>query len=209
MEPFLYPARNLHLLIRKLTVALASLPLLLTYSTPAQADSNAELWTKLKAGGYVLLLQHAMGLTANQQPSGVAPEACGAQDELSEQGQLEAKKLADALSLHKVSVDRVLACHDCRCIQTAGIVFGRAEPWSVIDDADDDTSTSAQKTEALREAVRRWSSSENLALISHRSNYQRAFGAQPGVADMGVADMLVIEPLGDGGFRLLGRLRPD
>ena len=81
-------------------------------------------------------------------------------------------------------------------------MFGRAEPWSIIDDAvSDDASRGAEKSAALREAVGRWSSNENLVLISHQSNFQQAFGAHPDEAQL-----LVIEPLGDDGYRLLGRL---
>jgi len=185
---------------KRLLCAIACLPL--GWPCAAPADSDSSLWSRLEAGGYVLLLQHAGESTATQQSSGRPPEACGKQDELSDQGRRDASRLKDALQQHNVAVGRVLACHDCRCIQTAGLLFGRAEPWSIIDAVDSaDASMAAQKSAALREAVSRWSSSENLVLISHRSNYQQAFGVHPDAAQL-----LVIEPLGENGFRLLGRL---
>jgi phosphohistidine phosphatase SixA len=167
-----------------------------------QAEVDVNLWARLEAGGYVILLQHASALPAARRSPGLSPENCGENDELSGQGQLEATRLRDNLQRHNVSVGRVLTSHDCSCVQTAGVVFGRAEPWSIIDDAvNDDASRGAEKSSALREAVGRWSSNKNLVLISHRSNFQQAFGAHPDGARL-----LVIEPLGDDGYRLLGLL---
>ena len=106
---------------------------------------------------------------------------------------------------HSVSVARVLTSHDCRCIETAAIVFGQAEPWSVIDDVRADNAPLAiDKNIALREAISRWTSSDNLVLVSHQSNIETALGVIPKSAQV-----LVIEPLGDAGFRLLGTLPSD
>jgi phosphohistidine phosphatase SixA len=205
MEPFFFSLQRRAAMARQLLCGLACLQLLLGCPAAALADADADLWARLEAGGYVVLLQHASALPATQRSPGVPPEACGEYDELSDPGRREAGRLRDSLQRHHVSVGRVLTCHDCRCIQTAGIVFGRAEPWSIIDEAvSDGSSESAEKRAALREAVGRWSSGENLFLISHQSNYQHAFGVHPGATQL-----LVIEPLGDGGFRLLGRLNSD
>ena len=205
MGPFFFSKQRPAQIIRQVLFGLAGLHLLLSFSTATQAETDTDLWARLEAGGYVLLLQHASALPATQRANGLRPEDCGQHDELSDQGLIEASRLRDTLQQHHVSVGRVLTSRDCRCIQTAGIVFGRAEPWSIIDDAvNDDASRSAEKSAALREAIRRWSSNENLVLISHQSNIQQAFGAHHDGAQL-----LVIEPLGDDGFRLLGGLRFD
>ena len=203
--PSLFTKQKQSVIIRQTLWGLACFQLLLSYTNATQADSDVNLWAKLEAGGYVLLLQHANALPSTQRSPDLPPGECGEHDELSAQGQLEASRLRDKLQRHHVSFGRVLTSHDCRCVQTAGIVFGRAEPWSIIDDAvNDDASRSAEKSDALREAIRRWSSNENLVLISHQSNIQQAFGAHHDGAQL-----LVIEPLGDDGFRLLGGLRFD
>lgn len=163
------------MIFRQLLCGLACLHLLFSCSTATQAETDTDLWARLEAGGYVLLLQHASALPVTQTAPGLRPEDCGQHDELSNQGRLKASLLRDTLQRQHVSVGRVLTSRDCRCIQTAGIAFGRAEPWSIIDDVVyDDASRGAEKSVALREAVRRWSSNENLILISHQSNYQQA-----------------------------------
>jgi len=179
--------------------------LLFSDSTAAQAATVTDLWARLEAGGYVLLLQHVSALPVAQRTNGLRPEECGQQDELSDQGLLEASRLRDTLQRHQVSVGRVLSSRDCRCIQTAGIVFGRAEPWSIIDDAENDTASRVEeKSAALPEAGTRWWSNENRGPSSHQSTYQNAFGVHAGRAQL-----LVFEPLGDDGYRLLGRLNTD
>lgn len=193
------------MIIRQLLWGLSCLHLLFSCSTVTQAETDTDLWARLEAGGYVLLLQHASALPVTQRAPGLRAEDCGQHEELSDQGRLEASRLSDTLQRHHVSVGRVLTSRDCRCIQTAGIVFGHAEPWSIIDNAQYDAASRVEeKSAALREAARRWSSNENLILISHQSNYQQAFGAHPDGAQL-----LVVEPLGDDGYRLVGRLRYD
>ncbi len=205
MGPYLFSKQRFAVIVKRLLLRLACLHLLLSYSTVAQAENDADLWARLEAGGYVLLLQHVSALPERRRGNGLGPEACGQQDELSDRGLLEASRIRDTLQRHHVSVGRVLTSRDCRCIQTAGIVFGLAEPWSIIDDADNNTAPRVEeKSTALREAVRRWWSNENLVLISHRSTYQNAFGVHAGQAQL-----LVFEPLGDDGYRLLGRLNTD
>ena len=192
-------------MIKHLLWGFACLHLLPAFATAAQGSTDSNLWEKLQAGGYVLLLRHASAPPATQQSPGPSRVDCGGHDSLSGEGQLEARRLKEELQRHDVSIGRVLTSHDCRCIQTAGIVFGLAEPWSIIDDVmNDDTTTGAAKNAALREAVSRWSSMQNLVLISHQSNFQQAFAAYPVRAQL-----LVIEPLGDEGFRLLGGLHFD
>jgi len=171
----------------------------------ASVESTDGLWDKLGQGGYILLMPHASAQQAVPSQPELGLERCTDPDHLSSQGRREAQWLKDQLRHHAVSVGRVLTGHDCRCVETAGAVFEIAEPWSVIDDArDEDAETARANSIALREAISCWTSDDNLAIVTHRENIREALGvdAQP-------AELLIVEPLGDGGFRLLGRLRPD
>jgi phosphohistidine phosphatase SixA len=178
----------------------------LTACAPAsEAGAQPDLWDRLAQGGYVLLLPHASAPSAQALPPQVATDQCARQDHLSEQGRSEAQQLGEKLRNHSVSVGRVMTSHDCRCIETAAIVFGKAEPWSVIDHVrDDNAPITRDKSIALREAISRWASSDNLALVSHQGNIEAALGVITNSAQV-----LVIEPLGDAGFRLLGSLPSD
>lgn len=166
------------------------------------AEAEPDLWNRLAQGGYVLLMPHASAPSAQTTPPQLATDQCAKQDHLSGRGRSEAQQLEEKLRSHMVPVGRVLTSHDCRSIETAAIVFGQAEPWSVIDDTrNDDAEMLKHKSIALREAISRWTSSANLALVSHQNNIEAALGVTTRPAHV-----LVIEPLGDAGFRLLGSL---
>lgn len=158
---------------------------------------------RLAQGGYVLLMPHAGAPSTQADAPELETDRCAGQNHLSEQEQIRARRQAEKLRKHAVSVGRVLTSHDCRCIATAAIVFGQAEPWSIIDETRNNA-LSSDKNIALREAISRWTSRANLALVSHQSNINAALGltARP-------AEILIIEPLGDSGFRLLGTLPPN
>lgn len=169
----------------------------------SQPSADQQLWDRLTQGGYVILMPHANALVEAPSRPSSAPEQCRNQRYLSSRGQRQAQWLRDGLQGHAVSVGRVLSSHDCRCIETAGAVFGQAEPWSIIDDTlDGDAEMVRQRSIALREAISRWTSGSNLAMVSHQAMIRKALGiaTRP-------AEALVIEPLGDAGFRLVGRLQ--
>lgn len=171
----------------------------------SQADAGTDLWDRLAQGGYVLLMTHTSAPSSQVVPADLEVDRCAGQNHLTEAGRSEARQLGAQLRSRAVPVGRVLTSHDCRCIETAAIVFGRAEPWSVIDATrNDDEAMVKDKSIALREAIGRWESSDNLALVSHQGNIEAALGVitKP-------AQVLVIEPLGDAGFRLLGSLSSD
>jgi phosphohistidine phosphatase SixA len=174
-----------------------------SFASPLKAEQP--LWGTLARGGYVLLMPHASAVPADTSPTNLEVDQCRNLDLLTRRGRYQAQRLKDALRRHAITVGRVLTSHDCRCIETASAVFGQAEPWSIIDDTrNDDTPTVSNKRIALREALSRWQSNENLALVSHQTSIRAALDVktQP-------AEVLVIEPLGDAGFRLVGRLRFD
>ena len=171
----------------------------------SQPEPEQELWDRLAAGGYVILMPHANGVTVASAQPDRAPGRCANQDHLSSRGRREVRLLTNKLGRHEVSVGRVLTSSDCRCVETAGALFDYAEPWSIIDNTRDaDPATIRERSTALREAISRWISVDNLALVSHQENIREALGV-----DTQPAELLIIEPLGDAGFRLLGHLKPE
>lgn len=184
--------------------ALACFALMGCASAPETGTEPGPL-DRLAEGGYVLLMPHASAPVPRAMPPELAADRCAGQVHLSEQERSNARQLAETLRKHAVSVGRALTSHDCRSIETAAIVFGQAEPWSIIDDTRNDGAAMLRdKSIALREAISRWTSHENLALVSHQNNIEAALGVTTRPAQI-----LVIEPLGDCGFRLLGSLPPD
>jgi len=165
---------------------------------PRQQD----LWNVIAQGGYVLLMPHLSATQSAPESKPASPARCNGHGLLSGQGRAQAQRLKQAIQDHAVPMVRVLASPDCRCVETAGIVFGRAELWSILDAAGySDANMHRQKNAALREAISRWKSEGNLALVSHSSTIRDALGV-----DMLPGEVLVIEPMGDAGYRVLGQV---
>lgn len=181
--------------------ATACLTLLCSCTGQVRPPGQADLWSQLHAGGKVLITTHEIG---NDEPE-YSPSPggdCAALDSLTEAGKDRAREFADQLQAHNVTVSRTLTSHDCRCVATAGALFGEAEPWSIIDNVRTDSqSVRAWKRAALREAVSRWVSGGNLALVSHSENIRSAFGIE-----LKPTQVLVVKPAGNNGFRILGIL---
>ena len=166
----------------------------------AVADQN--LWNISSHGGIVLLTPAAIAPDIDPGETSALANRCSERDSLSEQGRRQAQRLKHALQVHDVAVGRVLTGSDCRSVVTAGIVFGRAEPWSILDEpGDDEALMRRDKNRALREAIARWHSEDNLALVTRRNNIRDALGI-----DLQPGEIVVIEPMGDAGYRLLGKL---
>lgn len=170
----------------------------------AVADPAAGLWSRLAQGGYVLIISHAEGAKTTSGRTHLAQDGCATPGYLSAAGTQVLGNLKNTLLSRKVAVGRVLTSNDCRCVETAGLLFGRAQPWSIIDTTEQlDAQLRVQTRAALIEAVSRWDSDDNLALVTHRVVIRDTFGV-----DATPAQLLVIEPLGGQGFRIVGNLSP-
>ena len=170
----------------------------------AAADSAEGLWSRLAQGGYVLVIAHGEGANTASGRAYLAQDGCATPGHLSTAGTQALGNLKNTLLSRKVTVGRVLTSNDCRCVETAGLLFGRAQPWSIIDTTDQlDAQLAVQTRAALIEAVSRWDSDANLALVTLRVVIRDTFDI-----DATPAQLLVIEPLGGQGFRIVGSLSP-
>lgn len=171
-------------------------------SLPAAAHTEENLWKLLRGGGHVVLVRHAVTDPGVGDPPGFQLAECSTQRNLSEAGRREARRLATQLRAREVPVAGVLSSPWCRCLETARIVFGgepRVEP--ALGNLFGRHEREAQQVEALRQLVRRPAGSGNLFMVTHGSTTYALTGVSPGTAEM-----VVLTPQADGGFRVAGRL---
>ena len=95
---------------------------------PAVARASEPLWTLLKGGGQVVLLRHASTPPAMGDPPGFRLDDCATQRNLSAIGREESRRIGAAFTTRGIPVDRVLSSPWCRCLETARLAFGAAEP---------------------------------------------------------------------------------
>jgi hypothetical protein len=138
-------------------------------------------------------------------PAAFSPDACATGTAFSRTEQTNLRDLKTAMAAHNVTVAHALTPHDCTSVALAGALFGKAQPWSILDYSPSDTTDiRAQKIVGLRQAISRWHATDNLSLVSQPPHLREAIGEL-----ISFGEILVIAPLGEEGYRVLGRLQPD
>jgi len=149
--------------------------LLVAAATPAAAD-EARAWAALAEGGHVLVLRHAATDAGIGDPPGFRPDDCATQRNLSADGRRQAREWRDRIAARGVAIGPVLSSRWCRCLETATLAFGRAEPWPALDSFFGDAGTRVERTRELLDRVRAWRGPGTLVLVTHQVNVVAAVG---------------------------------
>lgn len=130
-------------------------------------------------------------------------EECATQRNLSAAGREEARRIGAAFRDRGVPVGKVLSSPWCRCLDTARLAFGSNEPWSPLGSFHDDRSREPDQTRQVRLLVGEYRDPGNLVLVTHQGSIRALTGIGPVQGEM-----VILTPLGDGDFRVAGRLLP-
>jgi len=173
-------------------------------SMPGQALANAELWTRLRGGGHILLIRHAATDPGVGDPPGFRLGQCATQRNLSESGRREAAAIGAALREGGVPLGAVWSSRWCRCLDTARLAFGRVEPTPVLDSMFEEDSAARRarvaQTLARLAAFPLAGKAGNLVLVTHDVNIRAL--ADEAVAPGGV----VVARMRGGALAVLGQL---
>lgn len=122
-QPFLDPGRGL--LRRRLLGAALAWPAL-----PVLAQSG-DAATLLRSGGGVVALRHALAPGTFDPPQFRLGD-CSTQRNLSEAGRAQAQRIGEWFRTRAPKPARVRSSPWCRCVDTAALAFGSAEPWAAL-----------------------------------------------------------------------------
>jgi phosphohistidine phosphatase SixA len=86
----------------------------------------------LRAGGLILYFRHAATDFSQNDANSRGPEDCANQRNLTDRGRDDARRIGAALKAIGVPVQRVLASPTCRTVETARLIFGKAEPTTAV-----------------------------------------------------------------------------
>ena len=188
---------------RRATASALSLALLVaaTLARPLPAGADEALWARLKGGGQVVLIRHAVTTPGVGDPPGFRLEDCGSQRNLTEAGREEARRLGAAFRSRAIPVARVLVSPWCRCVETARLAFGSAEVWEPLRSLFAERSRQAEWTQAFRAFAAERREGGNAILVTHGANVMAFVGVSPAPAEM-----VVVTPQGAGNFTVAGRL---
>lgn len=187
--------------MRKAVAILALAALALMAPRPAVADDA--LWDLLRAGGQVVVMRHAATDRSLGDPPGFRLDDCSTQRNLSEEGRAQARRVGAALASGGVPIGRVLSSQWCRCLETARLAFGTAEPWPALNSFFRDRTLEGERTREVRALAAERPGKGNLVLVTHQLN----IGALTGVYPM-EGEFVVLTPLGQGNFRVAGTMKP-
>lgn len=130
-------------------------PFILTApALPAQTAAAGDPAALLREGGLVLALRHALA-PGTFDPPAFRLGDCGTQRNLNDEGRAQARRIGDWFTARQLKPARVRSSPWCRCIDTAQLAFGSAEPWAALGSPRAGTeTTNAQSLDALRGAIR-------------------------------------------------------
>lgn len=178
--------------------------LLLALSLAAAAAGAGEeaLWQKLREGRYTVLIRHALAPGIGD-PEDFRLEDCRTQRNLSSEGQAQARRIGEGFRRRQIPVGEVRSSQWCRCLETARLAFGNADPWPALNSNFNDH---AQRPEDKNRAVLEYLLKNpprggNRIFATHNYNIRDLTGVSPASGEM-----VVVEPDGAGGLRVLGTL---
>lgn len=153
--------------------------LLILLSGPALAETADRAgWDALRRDGAVALIHHARAPGIGD-PPGFLLTDCATQRRLSPDGEAQARALGRRLRDEGVVVGRVLSSRWCRCLDTARLAFGAAEPFPALDSFFGDRGREPEQTAALRDLIGGWKGPGALILVTHQVNITALTGLVP------------------------------
>jgi phosphohistidine phosphatase SixA len=170
----------------------------------SSAGASEAPWDLLRGGGQVVLLRHTTTTPGAGDPPGFRLDACATQRNLTDPGRDEARRIGAAFRARGIPVGAVLSSPWCRCLETARLAFGRAEPWPALSNLFGDRSREAEQVAAMRARVSQRPAEGNLVLVTHGVTIQALTGQS-----VAQGEFLVVTPEGDGRFRVAGRVPPS
>lgn len=166
------------------------------------ATASDALWQTLQAGGHVVLVRHATTDPGIGDPPGFRLTDCATQRNLSDAGRAEARRLGAAFRKRGIPVSAVRSSRWCRCLDTARLAFGKAEPWPALDNTFETPERRTAQMREVRKGLARPPVNGNLVLVTHGVNIAALTGIQVAQGE------IVIVNVANNDFRVIGRLSP-
>lgn len=170
---------------------------------PERPDAQPELWQKLRAGGHVIFIRHALTDPGIGDPPHFRLGDCRTQRNLSEQGRADARRIGAAFRHNQVPVSGVWSSRWCRCLETAQLAFAEVIPAAMLDSTFRETLAGKQeKAQAVFSFVHGADiGGGNFVFITHAQNIQELTGVSPSSGEA-----VVTKSENASRFRVVGRL---
>ena len=173
-------------------------------SLPSRELAPAQLLAELLNGGYILYFRHAATDFSQNDEKMQSYEDCANQRNLIDKGRSDARAAAAAIRHLRIPVERVLASPFCRTVETAQLLFGRAEKMQEVRGGPS-APAGSERYAALRKILATpVPAGTNLAVVGHGNPFHSVAGP-PYLAE---GEAAVIRPLG-ADFQIVARIPVD
>ena len=177
------------------------LALVLLCAGSGNTHANEAVWDQLRGGGLVVMIRHA-NAPGTGDPPGFRADDCATQRNLSAEGRAQATALGAAFRGRGIPVGRVLSSRWCRCLDTARLAFGSAEPEQALDSLFGRRDQAEEQNARTRAVIRTASTAgTNLVLVTHNANIAALVGVSPADAEA------VVVKAADGRLDIVGRIK--
>jgi broad specificity phosphatase PhoE len=183
-------------------VALRAVALLVCALAPATSRAET-VWDALRTPGAVVVVRHSYAPGAFDPPDARLDD-CSTQRNLDDAGRGQAKRVGEAFRANGIEVGRVLSSPRCRCLDTARLAFGRAEPWGVLQGALRDQELRRRLLAETKKVVAAHADGAPLVLVTHGSVVSDLTGL-----DVRMGAFVVLRRTADGGHVVAGQLYVD
>jgi phosphohistidine phosphatase SixA len=171
---------------------------------PAHALEGAALVQALRAGGLTLYFRHTATDFSQDDRAMQGYEACATQRNLSEAGRAQAREIGEAIRALGLPVGEVIASPFCRTMETGRLMFGRAEPSTVVRGYEGMNPAQADYTR-LAALLATPPAAGTLRMITSHGNPFRAIAGPPHLDE---GEAAVLRPAG-AGFVVVARIRRE
>jgi hypothetical protein len=170
---------------------------------PAHALDGAALVQALRAGGLTLYFRHtATDFTQNDAAMKGYGE-CALQRNLSEEGRRQARAIGDWIRSLSLPVGEVIASPFCRTMETGRLMFGRAEPSTVVRGYEGTSAANADYSSLVALLASAPAKPGTLRMITSHGNPFRAIAGPPHLDE---GEAAVLKPAG-GRFVVVARIK--
>src|SRR5215510_10754085 len=173
-------------------------------SLPASELPGPQLLADLRQGGYVLYFRHAATDFSQNDEKMKRFEDCADQRNLIDKGRADARAAGAAIRDLKIPVGRVLASPFCRTVETAQLLFGRAEKMQEVRGGPAVPAGSDRYADLRKILAAPVRTGTNLVVVSHGNPFYSVAGP-PYLAE---GEAAVIRPLGTD-FQIFARIPVD
>lgn len=191
-----------------LRLKLTVLPLFLILLSFAQsvgvAHADVEVWRKLKDGGHVALIRHALA-PGTGDPTNFDVTKCETQRNLNDTGRDQARGIGERFRDNGISDAAVYSSQWCRCMETAELLgVGDVTPLPLINSFFQRYEKRAPQTEAAKAWIAAADLSRPTVLVTHQVNISALTDVYPASGE------IIVVKRGEGGtLEVAGRIRTD